>query len=72
MSKAIGVVVGLAGVVCAVIFLFVLGIVQIVHGATATPVDATGIAVGAVRVVLTSLGIWISVFIGGAIALAGD
>lgn len=69
MKVMIAVVVGLAGVALSVAFLTIGGIVQAINGATAHPVDAVGIAVGVVRFFLTGLGIWVSVGLGGLIAL---
>jgi len=72
MKKLLGVLLGLAGVVCAVVFLFVGGIEQIVHGATANPVSAGSIAWGAIRVCLTGLGIWLAVILGAVVTAALD
>jgi hypothetical protein len=58
--------VGVVLVGLAIWFLPIGGIEQIVNSATAHPVDALGIAVGAVRTMFTGLGIWAGV----AIALA--
>lgn len=72
MKTFVSVLVGVGLAALAVYFLLFGGIVQIVGGATAHPVDSVGIAAGAVRVLCTSLAIWVSVVLGAALRGALD
>lgn len=72
MKIVIPVLTGIVLVGLAVWFLTIGGIVQVINGATATPVDATGIAVGAVRFFCTWLGIWVSIGLATALGVFLD
>jgi hypothetical protein len=63
---------GIVLVGLAIWFLAIGGIVQVVNGATAHPVDATGIAVGAVRFFCTTLGVWAGIALSVALGVALD
>jgi len=70
--KVLGALVGVVGVILAIVFLFVGGIESIISGFSASPDNVSDIVWGFVRVFCTWAGIWAAIAIGGVIAVLGE